>query len=305
MKYGKVIIMDAVPSENILNFSLDIKSRSVTNTFTPGRDAGILPVSLEGYGCFYAESNYFTERRGLDSWLIIYTFGGCGMIRTLQEEKILGPGSLVMIDCMEYQFYRTASSEGWNFKWFHCKGPLAASYGTIINAEGLNVFAGPETDDTGMLIDELFIIASRKASYADILVSGKIIGILNKTVEIMLDMRAGSKEKSCNGCIDGAVDLIRESFPERISLEQMAEHAHLSKYHFLRIFKAATGLTPHEYLISYSINASKKLLWQTSLSVSEIAVECGFSDSNSFIRSFKKLCGVTPNVYRKEKAFPL
>ncbi len=292
-------------TETMLKYLLDIDRRSVMNTYTPGRDADRLPVSLEQFGCFYAESSYFTERSGLDSWLLMYTFGGQGLVRTLNGETVAGPGSIVLIDCMEYQYYRTISCDSWNFKWFHFKGPLAGQYGEAITRDGLCVLNGPGTERAGAMIGELFECASRKSSYTDLLISGKIIEILNMIATERIGMTDKYSDRRCVSCIENAVGLIHSSFPERLSLEQMAEHAHLSKYHFLRLFRAETGLTPHEYVISHSVNMSKKMLWQTSATVADIASECGFSDSNSYIRAFKKLCGVTPNAYRKERAFPL
>lgn len=289
----------------IQNAVLDIKSTSQTLTFTPLKDSDRLPVMLQRYGCFYADRNYFTERQGLDSCLAILTFGGCGMIRTSAGESSLEQGSFVVINCMDYQYYRTVSSEGWDFKWFHFDGPLAAVYAKSINANRLYVFAASETADIRVHIGELFRYASKKTAYTDLLVSGKIITILNRAAEISLDRTAGPDVKYNNSCISKALEMIHDTFPEQITLSQLAEHAHISKYHFLRLFKSATGSTPHEYMISYRINESKKMLWQSRRSVADIAAASGFSDTNSYIRAFKRLCGVTPNAYRKEKAFPL
>ena len=71
-----------------------------------------------------------------------------------------------------------------------------------------------------------------------------------------------------------------------------------SPYHFIRVFKRITGFTPYEYLSKHRINRSKILLTTTGHTVGEIAVQIGFPNANSYIRTFRKFEGKTPMQYR-------
>jgi AraC family transcriptional regulator len=83
------------------------------------------------------------------------------------------------------------------------------------------------------------------------------------------------------------------------TLEQMAAVARLSPYHFARQFKAATGLPPHQYVITRRVERAKRLLQTgTGMSVADVALTAGFSDQSQFSRHFKRLVGVTPAQYR-------
>jgi AraC family transcriptional regulator len=83
------------------------------------------------------------------------------------------------------------------------------------------------------------------------------------------------------------------------TLEQMAAIARLSVYHFARQFRRATGLPPHQYVITRRVERARQLLLAgTDLSLAEVALSAGFSDQSHFCRHFKRLVGVTPGRFR-------
>jgi AraC family transcriptional regulator len=83
------------------------------------------------------------------------------------------------------------------------------------------------------------------------------------------------------------------------TLEQMAAVARLNPHHFARQFKAATGLPPHQYVISRRVERAKQLLQAgTDLSLAEVAACAGFANQSHFSRHFKRLVGVTPGQFR-------
>jgi AraC family transcriptional regulator len=95
------------------------------------------------------------------------------------------------------------------------------------------------------------------------------------------------------------VDYIEEHLDASPTLGQLAAVARLSRYHFARQFKAATGLAPHQYVIMRRIERAKHLLQAgTALSLAEVAAHAGFSDQSQFSRHFKRLVGVTPGQFR-------
>jgi AraC family transcriptional regulator len=95
------------------------------------------------------------------------------------------------------------------------------------------------------------------------------------------------------------VDYIEDHLDATPRLEQMAAVARLSSFHFARQFKAATGLPPHQYVISRRVERAKQLLHAgTGLSLAAVAARVGFSDQSQFCRHFKRLVGVTPGQFR-------
>ena len=101
------------------------------------------------------------------------------------------------------------------------------------------------------------------------------------------------------GRLRAVVEYVEEHLDASASLEQMAEVAGLSVYHFARQFRTATGLPPHQYVIARRVERAKHLLQAgTDLSLAEIAARAGFSDQSQFSHHFKRLVGVTPWQFR-------
>lgn len=96
-----------------------------------------------------------------------------------------------------------------------------------------------------------------------------------------------------------AIKFIEEHYEDAISLSDIAKSVNLSPVYFHGIFKNYTGKTPHDFLQETRLLHSKNMLTSTSLSISEIALACGFSSQSYFNAFFKKQLNTTPLRYRK------
>ena len=96
-----------------------------------------------------------------------------------------------------------------------------------------------------------------------------------------------------------AKQFINTNYEKPIFLEDIAAHVGLSQYHFSRIFKESTDMSPYDYLIRLRMRHARSLLTDTDLPISEIALACGYSGASHFIRSFKAIHDVTPSYFRK------
>lgn len=88
-------------------------------------------------------------------------------------------------------------------------------------------------------------------------------------------------------------------YKEAISLEVLAEEAHMNKYYLAHAFKREYGVSPINYMISRRIDESRHLLTETDLSMSQIAQMLGFSSSSYFSQVFRRCLSVTPMEYRR------
>ena len=93
---------------------------------------------------------------------------------------------------------------------------------------------------------------------------------------------------------------IDSHFKENISLDLLAETAHVNKYYLVHTFSREFGVSPINYLISRRIQESRYLLSDTDHSLSQISHMLGFSSPSYFSQSFRKLVGVSPMEYRKQ-----
>lgn len=93
---------------------------------------------------------------------------------------------------------------------------------------------------------------------------------------------------------------IQEHLAQDISLKTLADLAGVSPFHFLRLFKRTTRLTPHRYLLERRLERARELLRQGSLSLAEVAVEVGFCDQSHLTLHFKRAYGLTPGEFRRQ-----
>ena len=94
---------------------------------------------------------------------------------------------------------------------------------------------------------------------------------------------------------------IYEHYDKKITLDDMAERFHISRSYLSKKFKQATGFGFKEYLVNVRIKNACRLLLETNHSITDIAFECGFNDSNYFGDAFRRIKGIAPNKYRRNK----
>ena len=95
------------------------------------------------------------------------------------------------------------------------------------------------------------------------------------------------------------VSYMEKHYSEPVTLEQLAAITGCNSQYLCRFFKEITGIPPIQYLIQYRIEQACIFLQDTTKSVLEISLDCGFDNVSYFIRKFKELKGCTPGEYRK------
>ncbi len=109
---------------------------------------------------------------------------------------------------------------------------------------------------------------------------------------------------SCSGAkaetvITDAIRYMEENYAEKITTKALAEKYGYSSEHFCRKFKEEIWLSPMEYLKTYRLEASTKLLKNRRYTITEVAMHCGFNDANYFTRCFKAHFGISPVKYKQ------
>lgn len=100
--------------------------------------------------------------------------------------------------------------------------------------------------------------------------------------------------------LNRVIDYIQNHYADNLDLIKLADVACFSRYHFHRVFRALVGETVHEFVRRVRLErAAHKLALDRYKSITEIALECGFSSSQNFARCFKAYYGSTPSIFRK------
>jgi AraC family transcriptional regulator len=96
-----------------------------------------------------------------------------------------------------------------------------------------------------------------------------------------------------------AIAYIQDHLTENLSLTAIAHELDMSQYYFARLFKQSMGVSPYQYVMRQRMERAQYLLRTTSLSISAIAQQIGFSNQNQLTIQFRKFTGTTPSSFRK------
>ena len=91
---------------------------------------------------------------------------------------------------------------------------------------------------------------------------------------------------------------IQENLRQELPLAELSGVVHMSPYHFARLFKRSTGVSPHRFLIRQRIDEARTLLAAQTVPIAEIARSVGFRTPSHFTTTFRRFTGMTPSAYR-------
>ena len=94
------------------------------------------------------------------------------------------------------------------------------------------------------------------------------------------------------------LEFLTANMRRNLPLSELAKSVHLSVPYFCKLFKAATGTSPRQYLIKLRLEKTRDLLSTTHLPVKWVMAQAGFRDKSNFVRRFRNAYGVTPTEYR-------
>jgi AraC-like DNA-binding protein len=152
-------------------------------------------------------------------------------------------------------------------------------------------------EEIAYLINKVIRICTERSREKDILADLTLKELLVRIMQTQnLKMR---NEDNCNvnNPMAYVISYIKANLGEKINISNLSDKACMSKATFYRLFKRELGISPNDFILSEKINKAKQLLTNPQAKVTAVSYELGFGDTNYFIRTFKKLVGVTPGNY--------
>jgi len=95
------------------------------------------------------------------------------------------------------------------------------------------------------------------------------------------------------------LELVRHRLAQDLSLEDLAQAAGVSRFHFLRLFKNTFGVTPHRFVMDQRVDAARRMLAETKLPIAEVAASTGFSSQSHLNTAMRRSLGLTPGQWRR------
>jgi len=251
---------------------------------------------IQAYGAIHVLYPFCYEISKLDSFCLIYTKKGSGLLTLDNRSYTLNRGTIAFVNCSQRHRIEVKQSS-WSYNIFFISGsPVSFFYSSFIeNNSNLHTFLPGSTipDKIALLYD--FLSKSPGKS----LIHAKYISDI--LFELLLEK---SRLYEMNPCICNYIYEIKHdldyNYMDNITLEHLEQKYHISKYQICREFTKCFHISPIKYLNHRKIEAAKEVLLNTGKRINEVGRMVGFENPNNLIRQFKKQTGVTPLEYRKQ-----
>ncbi len=236
-----------------------------------------------------------------ESYVIGAVVGGMNVYRISGAMVRAGPGELCFVNPGEVHD-AVPEGDGYSYRMIYPKPSLLQ---TIVEIATGRRAAAPQFNGP-VIRDEL--LSARYLRAHEALESGaEPLGVDEALTSVLLDMidrHGGGLRAIAAGlepvAVRRAKDYLAAHVDEQVELEQLARAAGLSPFHLIRVFRKATGMTPHNWLVDRRVHLACNLL-REGLSATHVAARCGFSDQSHLTRVFKSRLGVTPGQFRLSK----
>ena len=251
---------------------------------------------MEAFSIFHCDKNFFTQRKDYNSYLILYTYNGNGLLEYLDKIYTLSEGDGFFIDCNIPHRYQTYGNH-WKHSVLHLNGPLLSHIFNQYIQNGSAVFSQPVIGKYQTALENLLTLYSTAQPYRDLYASNRISNIL---LDLLSTSYSNNERNSLvPETLQYLIEYMEHHFSSDLTLDFLSEFSGISKYYLSREFKRYTDFSLYDYLIQLRIDHAKSLLQSTTLPANKIAHSVGIHDANNFTNLFKKKVGMTPGQYRK------
>jgi AraC-like DNA-binding protein len=228
-------------------------------------------------------------------YLIHYVLGGAGYFKTGGRMYRLKEGDAFLIYPDELIYYEADKKNPWTYTWIGFQGVKIKGY-----LERTSLLASPVfhygKDDRIRLCHEKMFEANRLTANRDLMMNSILYEYLFLLVSKFPREQFTSREKQIS-YVEEVLKFLESNYPQKISIQALADSLGLNRSYLHRLFKSATGASLQEYLLDLRIRKACSLLKSTDLSVTIISHSVGYEDTLYFSRLFKKKKGVSPSQY--------
>jgi len=167
-----------------------------------------------------------------------------------------------------------------------------------------DVFCIQLSDDSKIILNHMMAVTHEFNHFSEgsgFIIENCLLDILIYIARLLQAQTAKRTEPiSKVDVLDETIKFIRSNFGGELTLELLAEHAHISREYLSRRFKSYTGKNISDFIAEVRIERAKQLLRNSTHTVTDISLYCGYTSLGNFQRFFKKLTGCTPSEYRKK-----
>ena len=238
-------------------------------------------------------------RRIHDDNLLIYCIQGAGEFRVDKRLHQISAGDLLLLPSGVPHSYRSSDDQPWSIYWVHFSGADSTTFIDYLRGDN-DSFIIPVGVNSRLITNFEYLLESLQSS---INVSAFIhaANMLRQIFTYIPQLRPLAKAQLIAHQFDleRVHALMQSNLHQQLDLQALAETVNLSKFHFIKKYKALTNTTPINYFIHLKIERACHLLDISTQPIKEISYHLGYVDTYYFSRIFKKIMGISPSQYRQ------
>jgi AraC family transcriptional regulator of arabinose operon len=254
-------------------------------------------ISLCHIGRDTCESNYCYGPAMRNAYLVHFVTSGKGTYIARNNTFHVSANQAFIIYPNEITTYIADEVEPWEYCFFSFNGEMVEELIERTGfADGNMVISMDDGGLADLIIETANRILSEPQPNTDIYAISQlfcIIKILMDHAESRTEFEAPTKDY-----VQHAINYIQFNYASPMTIAGLAEMLSINRSYFYRIFKAEIGISPIEYLNNYRIDQAKKMLLESTMPISQIAMATGFNTFSSFYRLFSLKYGHSPREYR-------
>ena len=258
----------------------------------------IAPLMVTKAGYFHQAYDHSIYRKeGIDECILIYCLDGSGFLGDHRPTHLIQKGDMMLIKDHTPHTYGASSHDPWSILWVHFSG------------KELDFLLSQFATDTPYFVSQLGYQPSLVDLFHSLIhtFSGDVNSFMmlrattimqHLLCEIISLEQLSYKQQSHFKDIRQTIHFMKNNIHLKLSLEELAHVANLSKYHFSRKFKDYTNHTPLEYFTRLKIQKAMDLLRIEDFNISEVSEALGYTTPYYFSECFKQVTGYSPSQYK-------
>ena len=237
-----------------------------------------------------------------DGYVIGMIMAGAQRYRYRGAEHLAGSGTLVLINPDELHTGHKGTENGWLYRAFYPDtGKIVSLLEELelptapMPAFGATLYRDPDLVNGFCQLHRL-LESPATALQQQTMWREMMMLLLQRHAAVQINGKPGKEHRA----VVMAKELLHARLAAPPTLEELAAAVNLSPFHFARVFRRATGMPPHTWLMQQRTATARGLLQQGCLPV-EVAMQLGFADQSHLSRQFKQVYGVGPAAYRRAR----
>lgn len=278
--------------ENGVRFLLPPILQELLSTHPLSRD--LYPLA---FGYYPRAAGHQMRRRSHPTDLLLYCTEGAGHLEIDGQQRPVQTGDIVMLPAGVAHAYAASTDRPWSIYWVHYGGEQSAAYAGLLQAQRR---IAPVGRNPRIVAEFQSLINRRRSPFtvdAHVHSANILKVLLSDMAEAVTSEAHGGKLLD----LDHLLDVMRRNMDRPLDLDTLAAESNLSKYHFVRRFKALTGHTPIQHFIHLKMQYACYLIDTSNAPLKSIAASVGYDDPYYFSRLFKQCLGMSPQHYRNER----